>query len=204
MTRFCLRHFLASEAGFEVRGEVHGKEAASQAGKLLPDVTVVLDEGTRTGCAQLVASIREAAADTRIVVLGRETNHVYLGLLLASGALGYVLLQSSLREMVDAIRIVSKGRRFMDHKLRDELFDILARGAEHGTKLLSRRERQVLTMIAYGHTLAEMASLLNISRASIETYRARIREKLGLLTRADIVRYALETGMLHRETRQAS
>jgi len=102
MTRFCLRHFLASEAGFEVRGEVHGKEAASQAGKLLPDVTVVLDEGTRTGCAQLVASIREAAPDTRIVILGRETNHVYLGLLLASGALGYVLVQSSLREMVDA------------------------------------------------------------------------------------------------------
>ena len=59
-------------------------------------------------------------------------------------------------------------------------------------------------MIAYGHTLAEMASLLNISRASIETYRARIQEKLGLLTRADIVRYALETGMLNRETRQAS
>ena len=76
----------------------------------------------------------KSAPDTRIVVLGRETNHVYLGLLLASGALGYVLLQSSLREMVDAIRIVSKGRRFMDHKLRDELFDILAREAEHGTK----------------------------------------------------------------------
>jgi DNA-binding NarL/FixJ family response regulator len=201
--RLGLRHLLASEAGFDVRGETAFKEAALLASKLSPDVVVVLAEGARSGCAQLIVSIRKAAPRTKIVVIGRETHHVYLGLLLSAGTLGYILLRASPRELFKAIRTVSRGRRFVDEQLGNELFELLARQAENGTKLLSQREQQVLTMLAYGHTLVEIASHLNISRKSIDTYRARIREKLGLNTRADIVRYALETGVLNRELNQA-
>jgi two-component system, NarL family, response regulator NreC len=202
--RLGLKHLLASEAGFEVRGEADSKDAASQASKLKPDVVIVLAEATRPGCAELIGSLRKAAPRAGIVVLGRETHHAYLGMLLSVGALGYILLQASPRELFNAIRTVARGRRFIDHKLDDELFELLARQADNGTKLLSQREQQVLRMLAYGHTLVEIASRLSISRKSIETYRARIREKLGLNTRADIVRYALETGVLNRETQQAS
>jgi DNA-binding NarL/FixJ family response regulator len=164
----------------------------------------VLAEATQPGCVQLIHSVRKVAPCVGIVILGRETHHVYLGLLLAAGALGYVLLHASPRELFNAIRAVSRGHRFVDHKLNDELLELLARQAESGTKLLSQREQQVLKMLAYGHTLIEIASRLNISRKSIETYRARIREKLGLHTRADIVRYALEMGILNSQAQQAS
>jgi DNA-binding NarL/FixJ family response regulator len=202
--RLGLKHLLDSEPGFEVRGEADSREASSQASKLIPDVVIVLAEAARPGCAQLIGSVREAAPRAGIVVLGRETHHAYLGLLLSAGALGYILAQASPQELFNAIRTVSRGRRFIDHKVGDELFEILARQADGGAKLLSQREQQVLRMLAYGHTLVEIASRLSISRKSIETYRARIREKLGLHTRADIVRYALETGVLNGETRQAS
>lgn len=202
--RLGLKHLLASEAGFEVSGEADSREAPSQVSKLKPDVVIVLAEAPRPGCAQLIGSVRKAAPRAGIVVLGRETHHAYLGLLLSAGALGYVLLQASPRELFNAIRAVARGRRFIDHKLGDALFELLARQACGGTKLLSQREQQVLRMLAYGHTLVEIASRLSISRKSIETYRARIREKLGLHTRADVVRYALETGVLNGEAQQAS
>lgn len=196
ISRLGLRHLLASEAGIEVRGEADTKEVTSQASKLRPNVVVVLAEASRPGCAHLIASVREAAPRTGILVIGRETQDAYLGLLLSAGALGYILLQSSARDLFHAIRTVSRGRRFIDQRLGDELFDLLARRAAGNTRLLSQREQQVLEMLAYGYSLVEIASRLKISRKSIETYRARIREKLDLHTRADIVRYALETGIL--------
>jgi DNA-binding CsgD family transcriptional regulator len=81
---------------------------------------------------------------------------------------------------------------------------LLARQAESGTKVLSRREEEVLKMVAYGYTPKEIASSLNISRKSIETYRARSLEKLGLRTRSDVVRYALQMGMFKVDIKQAS
>jgi len=202
--RLGIRHLLTSESGFEVRGEAGSKEAIQEVRKLKPDVLVVLADAALPSCARLVGSICKAAPRTGIVVLGRETHHAYLGLLLASGALGYILLRATPRDLFSAIRTAARGHRFVDPNLSAELFELLARQAAHGTKLLSRREQQVLRMLSYGHTLKEIAARLSISRKSIETYRARIREKLGLHTRADIVRYALETGVLNVEHELAS
>jgi DNA-binding NarL/FixJ family response regulator len=195
-----LTHLLSSEAGLEVRGETNSEDAIEQVSKLRPDVVIVFAEATRPSCVRLIGSIHKEIPHTGLVILGRETRHAYLGLLLAAGALGYVLLRATPRELFSAIRAASCGRRFIDPHLSEELYELLARQADSGTKLLSPREQQVLTMLAYGHTLKEIASSLNISRKSIETYRARIREKLGLHTRADVVRYALETGMLNVDT----
>ncbi len=201
--RLGLKHLLASEASFEVTGETDSKEASSQASKLKPDVVIVLGEA-RLGCAVVIDSIHKEVPGAGIVILGRETHHAYLGMLLAAGALGYVLLSATPRELRNAIRAVARGRRFIDPSLNGKLYELLARQAESGTKLLSHREQQVLSMLAYGHTLKEIAALLSISRKSIETYRARIREKLGLHTRADVVRYALETGMLNVEAERTA
>jgi two-component system, NarL family, response regulator NreC len=198
--RLGLRHLLASEAEFEVKGEAGSENAIEQASKLTPDVVIVFAEATRPSCAQLIGSVRRAVPCAGIVILGRETHHAYVGLLLAAGGLGYVLLHAKPQELFNAIRAASQGRRYVDPELSDTLFQVLAREAESGTKVLSRREQEVLRMLAYGHTLKEIASRLNVSRKSIETYRVRSREKLGLQTRADIVRYALETGMFNVQT----
>ena len=109
--RLGLSHLLASEAGFQVSGKGGNEEAAQLASKLKPDVVIVLAEGARPGCVELISSIRKAAPRSGIVILGRETHHAYLGLLLAAGVLGYVLLQTSPRELFNAIRTVSRGRR---------------------------------------------------------------------------------------------
>jgi DNA-binding NarL/FixJ family response regulator len=125
-------------------------------------------------------------------------------LLLAAGALGYVLLQDSPGELFSAVRSVSRGNRYIDHKIGDELYELYSRQADSGTRQLSHRESQVLEMVAFGHTLVEIASYLSVSQKSVETYRGRIREKLGLRTRAEIVRYALELGILNGHDRQVS
>jgi len=199
-----LTHLLSSEAGLEVRGETSREDAIQQADKLRPDVAIVFAEASPPSCVRLIGFIRKKIPQAGIVILGRETHHAYLGLLLGAGALGYVLLGAAPRELFSAIRAASCGRRFVDPNLRDELYELLARQAESGTKLLSSREQQVLTMVAYGHTLKEIASRLNIGRKSIETYQARVRTKLGFRTRADIVRYALETGMFNGETERSA
>jgi DNA-binding NarL/FixJ family response regulator len=175
-----------------------------QADKERPDVVIVLADTTQSGCIQLIVSVRKAAPRAGIFVLGRETHPLQVGSLLAAGALGYMLLQASPRELFNAIRAVSRRQRFIDPKLSSSLLEVLARQAESGSKRLSLREQEVLKMMAYGHTLVEIACRLNISRKSIETYRARIRLKLGLRTRADIVRYALEMGILNGQAQQAS
>jgi DNA-binding NarL/FixJ family response regulator len=203
--RVGLKHLLAAEAGFEVVGEGKYKEARLLADKVRPDVVVVIAQaGRQPACVPLISSVRKALPRASIIILGRETHNAYLGLLLAAGAMGYVLVQSSPRELFSAVRAVFRGHRFIDHKIGDELYELFSRQAEVGTKLLSQRERQVLEMLAFGHTLVEIASYLSVSRKSVETYRARIREKLGLRTRAEIVRYALETGILKTQDRQAS
>jgi DNA-binding NarL/FixJ family response regulator len=199
-----LKCLLASEPEFKVVGVAGSKDAIECASKLRPAIVILFAEVTKPGCAQLIASLRGAATGPGIVVLGREAHHAYVGLLLAAGALGYILLRARPQELFTAIRTVSHGRRYVDPELSDALFQILARQAESGSKVLSRREQEVLGMLAYGYTLKEIASSLNISRKSIETYRERTREKLGLRTRSDIVRYALQTGMFNTELKQVS
>jgi two-component system response regulator NreC len=202
--RLALERLLASEAGFEVRGETGSEDAILQASNLRPDVVVVLAEAEQQSCKRLISSVRKAAPRSGIVILGRETHQAYVGLLLAAGVLGYVLLGATPQELFSAIRAASRGRRFIDPNLSDQLFESLAEQAEAGSKALSQRERQVVEMLAYGHTQKEIASRLNISGKSIYTYRARIRKKLGLRTRAEIVRYAIEVGILNVGTEKAS
>lgn len=191
-----IERLLSSIAGFEVKGDIDSEHAVEYASELMPDVVIVLAAAAKPTCAQLVASLGKALPHVAMVILGRETHHSYVGLLLASGALGYVLAGAAPEELFGAIRDASCGRKHIDRDLSDGLFELLSREARCGTKALSQREQEVIRMLAHGFTLKEISSQLHISTKSIETYRARSQEKLGLRTRADIVRYALHAGML--------
>jgi two-component system response regulator NreC len=191
-----LRQLLLAEPGLKVLDETSLDRALEKAKKLKPDVVVIHSTGERPRFNDLVRAIRETVAHTRVVVLARETNHAFLRALLAAGVSGYILLRATPRDLFAAVRAASQDRRFIDPVLSNELVDVLLQHAASGSKLLSRREQQVLRLVAYGHTLKEIATQLAVSRKSVETYLARIREKLHLQTRAEIVRYALETGVL--------
>ena len=191
ISRTSLKLLLVGEDTFEVLAETSSQDAIHRAGKLFPDVVIVFADACLRNCLPLIASVRAAVPTIRVVVLGRETHPAYVGTLIAAGVLGYIQLKTLPQELFNAIRAAGSGRRYIDPELSEALFELTA---PSGTKVLSQREEEVLKMVAYGYTPKEIASSLNISRKSIETYRARSREKLGLRTRSEIVQYELLTG----------
>jgi len=124
---------------------------------------------------------------------------------LAAGASGYLLKRAVDAELIAAIRAVHRGGTFVDPRLASILVqDVLAKGkAKAGSKgagnILSKRELQVLGLVARGYTSAEVAKLIFVGVKTVETYRARIFEKLGLQTRRDLIRFAVQLGLLTPE-----
>ena len=136
----------------------------------------------------------------RLVVIRQDGDLSCIRSMLAAGVLGYVLCNSGEEELLLAIRKASKGRHFIDPQLSDAVADILSERERDAVSRrkphLSQRELQVLAAIAHGFTSQEISRKLAVSPKTIETYRSRIYEKLGLKTRADLVGYAIATGLV--------
>lgn len=136
----------------------------------------------------------------KVVVMSTNENVGYVRSLMAAGVRGYVLRSASAEELFLAIRNAHQGHYFIDPRLSDALAEILVTGrpaeSSRAHSSLSRRETQVLAAIARGFTSQEIAHQLQLSHKTVETYRARIYEKLGLRTRAELVGYATATGLL--------
>ena len=139
-----------------------------------------------------VPRLREASPQTAIVVLTMEKNPSYAREALQSGVLGYVLKEAAEDELVNAVRMAAEGRTY----LQPELGARLAANPGDDDDGLSDRERDVLRLIALGHTNAEIAEQLLISVRTVESHRAHIQQKLNLGKRSELVRYALDRGLL--------
>ncbi len=146
------------------------------------------------GSATTIARVRAVSPRTRVLVLTMHDDPAYARAALAAGADGYMLKTAPLPELLAAIRSVANGAQVIDKTLQGVLSDS-PRGAT-GQVELSRRESEVLQLLASGHTHQQIADRLFLSVKSVETYRARLRTKTGLKTRADYVRYGLDTGLL--------
>jgi two-component system response regulator NreC len=144
--------------------------------------------------------------DTRVLVLTMHDDPAYLRSALAAGASGYLLKRAVDAELLAAIRAVHRGGIFVDPRLADVLVqDVLAkRGTRAGSKrpvsILSERELQVLRLVARGYTSTQIAKQIFVSVKTVETYRSRFAEKLGLRTRSDVIRFAVQMGLLTPET----
>ena len=172
---------VAAEAG-------DGEEAVAKARRTKPDV-VILDL-TMPGLSGFAAlrQIRAECPDTHVLLLTMHDDPAYGRSLLAAGALGYVTKKVADRELLRAIRTVREGRAFVDLTQAEAMLP--------KRTPLSAREEQVLTELARGFTHQEIADRLALSIKTVETYLARLCLKLQLRRRADLVRYALETGLL--------
>lgn len=187
---------------FEVIAEVHLSDIVKAALELSPDVFLV--ELTEVGIAglQAIAALTRVIATAAVAVLSSNENPSYVRSLLAIGVKAYVARSASNAELYEAIRLVHRGRRYLDPRLSDSITDMLlgrksAAIRKPQVKRLSSREAQVLRGVAQGLTAKAIAVKLGVSERTIQTYRERIYEKLELRTRADLVHYAIAHGMLN-------
>lgn len=197
-----LRAVLEVGGEMKVEGEgASGLEAIEAFRRLRPDVAL-LDIGMpdMDGLAAC-KRIRAEHPDARIIILTVHAEEQFFFEALRAGAHGYVLKRSSGEDLRRAIRTVAEGRTWLSPELAGSLvedFVSRARSGEGDLALgaLSAREREVLKLVAEGHTSAEIAALLSISPKTVQTHRAHAMEKLGLHERTGLVRYAIRTGLI--------
>lgn len=179
-----------------------GNEIVQIAGQAQPDVIVLDITMPKSGGLTVIPEVLKKSDSTRILLLTMHDEPAYLRTALSAGASGYVLKRSVDADLLSAIRAVHKGRTYVDAELASSvLADTFSRRSEHSTepKLLSEREVEVLKLVAEGFSSREIAGQIFVSTKTVETYRGRFAEKLGLKSRADIVRYALDLGLLSPE-----
>jgi two-component system response regulator NreC len=194
VVRNALRMLLDAEAGFEVVAEAGDADTAVRYVRGHKPAVLILDLNM-PGRSSLdaVPDIREASPDTEIVVLTMQNEPAFARRALQAGVRGYVLKEAADAELVQAVRRAADG----DTYLQPALGARLAAGDEaRQADELSERERDVLRLIALGHTNAEVAEQLYISIRTVESHRAHIQQKLRLSSRAELVRYALERGLV--------
>jgi len=189
-----LRQLLENEAGLEVVAEADDIDSARRYTRgHRPDV-LVLDLNMPGGSTlEALPEIREESPDTRIVILTMQNEPAYAREALGAGVLGYVLKEAADTELVEAVRRAAAGDTYLNPRLGARVAAAPPPGPPDG---LSERELEVLRMIALGHTNAEIASSLFLSVRTVETHRAHIQQKLRLASRAELVRYALDHGLI--------
>ena len=207
VVRAGLRMIIGNQPDMEVVGEAaDGREAIQQAERLRPDVVVLDLTMPGLGGLQALGVIREKAPGAKILVLTMHDDEGYLRQVLGAGGSGYVVKKAADMELLAAIRAVKRGEVYIHSSLTKPLVEgILDRrlereaGASDRFEDLSEREKEVLHLLARGYTNQQIADALFLSVKTIETYRARLMEKLELRTRAELVRYALQKGLLTRD-----
>jgi two-component system response regulator NreC len=198
VVRSGLRLLLDREDGIEAVDEAaNAREALFRVIDHKPDI--VLMDVTMPGESGLdvIPKLLDASPETRVLVLSMHDDPGYVRRAFAAGAHGYVLKEAADTEVVAAIREIANGGRYVNPALGARLVAAEARDeADAEADPLSEREREVLRLLALGHTNQEIAKLLYISVRTAETHRAHIMQKLGLDSRAELVRYALARGLL--------
>ena len=204
IVRAGLRMLINPQQDMEVVGEAaDGHGALSQAHAVNPDV-LTLDLTLPGGGLKTLERLRQESPHTRVLVLTMHEDPSYLRAALAAGGSGYVAKSAVDGELLAAIRSVAQGRTFVTINLSEiETHQVLgdrptrtASAPRAPVQLLSAREQEVLKLLAQGYTNQEVGTHLCLSVKTIETHRARAADKLGLRSRADLTRYALEMGLL--------
>jgi len=198
VVRSGLKLLLDAEPDMEAVGEAeNGSRALFEAIELKPDVVLMDLVMPEAGGLESMPSLLQSVPDTRVLVLSMQDDPRYVREAFAAGASGYLLKEAADVELVAAIRAVAAGERYVHPTLGARMVAADATARQRAeTDPLSEREREVLHLLALGHTNQEIADMLFISVRTAETHRAHIMRKLGLSTRAELVRYAIAEGLL--------
>lgn len=196
VVRSGLRMLLDAEEDFEVvaeAGDVSSTLRSVRGHK--PNVLILDLNMPGEPSLPAIPQLREASPDTQIVVLTMQSDPAFAREALRAGAVGYVLKEAADSELVDAVRSAAAGRTYLNPELGARLA-AEPPAAPGPPDDLTEREVEVLRLIALGHTNAEIGQQLYLSVRTVESHRAHIQRKLGRTTRAELVRYALDRGLI--------
>ncbi|HLW89416.1 MAG TPA: response regulator transcription factor [Terriglobales bacterium] len=201
-----LKMLVNAQLDMEVVSEApDGEKAVQTARETRPDVALLDLTMPRVGGMQALQQIARDCGETRVLVLTMHDDPAYLRSALAAGASGYLLKRAVDAELLAAIRAVHRGGTYVDPRLANVLVkDVLAKKdkrtePKRPVNILSERELQVLKLVARGYTSAQIAKEIFVGVKTVETYRSRFSEKLGLRTRRDVIRFAVQMGLLTAE-----
>jgi DNA-binding NarL/FixJ family response regulator len=193
-----LRNLVEADPDMKVVGLVaDGREAVRRAMEENPDVVVMDIAMPILNGSEATRMIRQRCPQTRVIMLSMYSDPVHVYRALRAGAVGYIAKKSVAKEVVDAIRTAHSGRLYLSGQLSESVIEHVMQkdAAEDPLLRLSSRERQVLQMLAEGHSIAKIAVTLSLSPKTVETYRSRMMEKLGIGDFASLIRFAIQHGL---------
>lgn len=197
--------FLSAQSDIEVVGEAgNGRDAVHRVEELCPDVAVVDIAMPELNGIDATQQIRRVSPSTQIVILSMHSTTEHIFQALQAGAHGFVLKESAGAELVKAIRAVHAGHRYLTQKISDKVINDYVRqcqvaGAKSPLGSLSHREREVFHLTVDGKTNAEIAEILSISHNTVNTYRSRLMQKLGISDLVSLVKFAIQHGLTSSE-----
>ena len=201
-----LRALLNPYPHYQVVGEAEtARQTLEQVQKLQPDILLLDLNLPDVHGLEILGQIRHLSPKTRILVLTMYTDPAYLQQALKAGAVGYIPKHAADTELLTALQAVMRGEVYIHSSMTRGLLENLlpqqpdAESSQDAWEQLSPREQEVLRLVAMGYTSGEIARRLHLSPKTVDTYRSRGMEKLGLRTRAALVRFALRKGLLRLE-----
>ncbi len=201
-----IRMILALHDDIEVVGEAaDGSEAIDKIGKLSPEVVLMDIAMPGLGGLEATLEVTKTRPESKVLVLTQYDDAEYIYRFLKAGAAGYVLKKAVGTELVSAIRAVSQGKSFLDPAIVDKVVkgylehpDVAESEILYDS--LSDREKQVLRLIAEGHTSRQIADVLSLSIKTVMTHRLNLMEKLAIHNRAELIKYAIRKGLIQLDS----
>jgi DNA-binding NarL/FixJ family response regulator len=192
-----LANLLGARPDIQVVGTAaDGRDTVRQVEKLKPEVVVMDISMPQMNGIEAAREIRSRAPQTRVVILSMHSSTEHVFHALEAGACAYVLKESAASEIVDAVHAVHAGHRYLSPKVSEVMADNISRGsAASPLESLSKRERQVLQLVAEGRSSAQIAATLHLSPKSVDTYRSRLMQKLHIGDVAGLVKFAIQHGL---------
>jgi DNA-binding NarL/FixJ family response regulator len=190
-----LRFVVGAQVDMEVIDCLHeSREAVRRIIETRPDIALMDHAMPGLNGTEATTMVRERCPETRVIMLSMYSNRIHVMRALQAGASGYVLKKSAAKEVVDAIRVVHYGGRYLSKHLAETVIDhvVSKTATQDPVQQLSSRERQVLQMLAEGHDVQKIAVTLSLSPKTVETYRARMMKKLNIQDFATLVRFAIQ------------
>jgi len=200
LVRQGMRSLLESHPGFEVIGEANdGEEALKLMETLSPDIAFMDVMMPNLNGIEAAKIAHQRGLKTKLIFLSMHANSTYAVRALQSGALAYLLKDSDFTEILQAIQNVMEGRRYLSAAIADEVFETLLHvnvDKNEVQEILSTREREILQLIAEGNTNIVIAEKLTLSVRTVESHRAHIMTKMRFNSQSDLVRYAIQQGLI--------